>query len=355
MTPQSRRGLITGSLVGAGLVAAEGMIFGQPTAALAATEGLVVITPSGDATGAIDRGAIQRALAEVNRQVLLSAGEFHIDQPIVMHSNQRLIGAGAQATKITQVGTGHGITSVSGSAINYVTISGLSVIGQYVPTDPPPVDGPSGICLIAGPAEGPSNITIEDCVIKNWGDCGVYLSAVIASRITRVQSVKNGGNGFYVTNTAKAAATSLAFEACYALGNRKNGYELDHVSYSTLHACANDGGQRGYALYNCSAVTLTSCGAEVFTEAGFLVRNSKGCSLFGPYTFKGTTTGIRIGANTTNLTIGGAVQSDPPSATTPSLTNFIVSEAGSSAVIWGVTRTSPNSLAGKVTNLDGTA
>ncbi|WP_018833644.1 right-handed parallel beta-helix repeat-containing protein [Salinispora tropica] len=331
------------------------MTFGQPTAALAATEGLVVITPSGDMTGATDYAAIQQALSDVNRQVLLSPGEFYINQPIVMRSNQRLIGAGAQATKVIQVGAGHGIVSVSSFAINYVTIAGLSVIGQYDPSAPPPVNGPSGIYLIPGPAEGPSNITIEDCVVRNWGDCGVYLTAAIASRITRVQCAKNGGNGFYVTKTANAAATSIAFEACYALDNKKNGYELDYVSYSTLNACANDGGRRGYALYNCSAVTLTSCGAEVFTEAGFLLRNSRGCSLFGPYTFKGAKTGIHIGTATLNLTIGGAVQSDPSSATVPSLTNYILSEAGSSAVIWGVTRTSPNSLAGKVTNLDGSA
>ncbi|MEU8660986.1 right-handed parallel beta-helix repeat-containing protein [Actinoplanes philippinensis] len=342
--------MLTGSLAGAGLA-----VFGQPEAALAAAAGLVVIEPSGDRTGATDHAAIQAALAQVNAQVLLSTGEFVIDEPIVMRSNQRLIGAGAQATKVTQVGAGDGITSVSGSAINYVTIAGLSLIGQYAATDPPPADGPSGIRLAPGPAEGPSNITIEDCVVRGWGDCGVHLTAVIASRISRVQSVKNGGNGFYVTKTTTAAATSLAFEACYALGNRKNGFELDYASYSTLNACAADGGLRGYALYNCSAVTLTSCGTEVFAEAGFLLRNSRGCSLISPYTFKGAKTGIHIGASTINVTIGGAVQSDPASSAVPSLTHFLVSEAGSSAVVWGMTRTSPNALAGKVTNLDGTA
>ncbi|MFI5492919.1 right-handed parallel beta-helix repeat-containing protein [Actinoplanes sp. NPDC051859] len=356
MTQQSRREMITGSLAGAGLTAG-GMIFGQPTAAVAATEGLVVITPSGDVTGAADHAAIQKGLSDVNRQVLMSAGEFYIKQPIVMRSNQRLIGAGAQATKITQVGAGHGIASLSGFPVNYVTIAGLSIIGQYDPDTPPPTNGASGIYLAPGPAEGPSNITIEDCVVKNWGDCGVYLIAVIASRITRVQSMKNGGNGFYVTKTTAAGATSLAFEACYALGNKKNGYELDYVSYSTLNACASDakGGKRGYLLHGCASVTLTSCGAEEFTEEGFAVTNSKSCSLMGAYTFRGARTGIRISASTLNQTVGGAVQSDPKNVSAPSLTNFIVSEAGSSAVIWGVTHTSPNSLAGTVANLDGSA
>lgn len=354
MKPQSRRGLITGSLAGAGL-AAGGMIFGQPTAALAATDGLTVIKPSGDTTGDTDYTAIHAALSQVNSQVLLGPGQFYINQPLVMQSNQRLFGAGAQTTKIYQVGAGHGITSASNAAINYVTISGLSLIGQYDPSTTPPVDGPSGIYLTPGPAEGPSNITIEDCVVTKWGDCGVYLSGVIASRITRVQSVHNGGDGFYVTKTTTAAATSLVFEACYALDNKKNGFELYYASYSTLNACASDGGLRGYALYNCVAVTLTSCGTEAFTDTGFRVVASKGCSLFGPYTFGGAKSGIYISASTANLTIGGAVQSDPATASTPSLTNFIVSEAGSSAVIWGVTRSSPNSLAGKVTNLDGTA
>ncbi|GLW31002.1 right-handed parallel beta-helix repeat-containing protein [Actinoplanes regularis] len=357
MTSQSRRGLITGSLAGAAGLATGGMIFGQPTAALAATEGLVVITPSGKKSGVEDHAAIQGALSDVNRQVLLSAGEFYINQPIVMRSNQRLIGAGAHATKIKQVGAGHGITSVSDFAINYVTIAGLSMIGQYDPDTAPPANGPSGIRLVPGPAEGPSNITIEDCVVENWGDCGVYLTAVIASRITRVQSARNGGNGFYVTNTATAAATSLAFEACYALENKKNGYELDWVSYSTLNACAADatGGKRGYLLHGCASVTLTSCGAEEFTEEGFAVTNSRSCSLIGAFTYKGAKTGIRISGSTVNQTIGGAVQADPKSVDKPSLTNFIVAEAGSSAVIWGVTRTSPDLLSDKVTNLDGSA
>jgi hypothetical protein len=61
---------------------------------------------------------------------------------------------------------------VTGAAINYVTISGVSIIGQYDPATTPPANGPSGIHLVPGPAEGPSNITIEDCVVKNWADCG---------------------------------------------------------------------------------------------------------------------------------------------------------------------------------------
>ncbi|MEV6599945.1 right-handed parallel beta-helix repeat-containing protein [Actinoplanes sp. NPDC051346] len=356
---RSRRGLIAGSLAGAG-VAAGGMIFGQPAAALAGTTGLVVITPSGDETGATDRAAIQEALQGVGRQALLGTGTFYIDKPIVMYSNQRLFGSGAQATKIVQKGAGHGIMSVSTASVNYVTISGLTLMADQK------VAGSSGIYLVPSTTTdvesftGISNITIEDCVVRDWGDCGVYLSAAIASRITRVQTVKNGGNGFYVTKTRLenkvAAATSLAFEACYALNNAKNGYELDNVSYSTLNACANDGGQRGYALYTCGSVTLTSCAAEVYTVEGFLIGASKSCSLFGAYTFGGSKVGIHITGTTVNQTIGGAVQAQPGAETT----NFILAEAGSSVVVWGVTRpgttgSSTNKFAGKVTNLDGSA
>jgi hypothetical protein len=108
ITPQTRRGLLTGSLAGAGLAA-----FGQPAPAFAATEGLAVLTPSGDLTGATDHAAIQAALADTTRPFLLSAGSFFIHEPIVLRSNQRLSGAGAQATKITQIGPVHGVASVS--------------------------------------------------------------------------------------------------------------------------------------------------------------------------------------------------------------------------------------------------
>ncbi|WP_370318335.1 right-handed parallel beta-helix repeat-containing protein [Actinoplanes sp. ATCC 53533] len=322
-----------------------------------------VITPSGVTGGATDRAAIQGALTPGGAQVLLAPGDFYIDEPIVLYSNQRLIGSGAGATKIHQVGTGHGITSTTAGSINYVTIAGLTLVGTKAPDS-------CGIRLVPSPTQAKpgelaniTNITIEDCVTKGWGDCGVYLAAPIASRITRVQSADNTGDGFYVTtaqlgvdtSTIKAA-TSLVFEACYALGNTKNGFELDTVSYSSLTGCACDHGRRGYALYDCRAVTLTSCGAESFSEAGFLLQSSTSCSLFGAYTFGGSKVGISVTRSTAHQTIGGAVQSKP----TVDTQNFIRTEAGTSTVLWGVSRpattgSSTNTLDGQVTNLDGSA
>lgn len=358
----SRRGLITGSLAGAGLAAGTA-IFGQSTPALAATAGLVAIQPSGDTSGATDAQAIQNALVPGGAQVILAPGNFYINTPIVMYSNQRLIGAGAGATKIRQTGTGHGISSTNTGSVNYVTIAGLTLVGNRAA-------GSSGIHLTpdTNPADPTTftnitNITIEDCVVTSWGDCGVYLAAPIASRITRVQAANNGGDGFYVTKayldtdpSKVKAGTSLTFDACYALGNTKNGYELDTVSYSSLNGCACDGGTRGYALFGCRSVTLTSCGAEAFTTEGFLVRNCTSCGLYGAYTYGGSTVGIHVAGTTAHQTIGGAVQSQPGSLTD----HFIRTEAGTSTVVWGVSRpgttgVSTDTFDGQVVNLDGSA
>lgn len=341
-------------------MAAGAAILGRGTPAHAAAAGLVALAPSGDTSGESDRRAIQDALIPGGAQVILAPGDFHINAPIVMHSNQRLVGSGAGATKIYQVGISHGISSTSAGSVNYVVIAGITLIGTRA-------TGSSGIHLT--PATNPStpaefanitNITIEDCVVKNWGDCGVYLGAPIASRITRVQSVNNGGDGFYITkahldsdHTIVKAATSLAFDSCYALGNAKNGYELDTVSYSSLTGCACDEGGRGYALFGCRAVSLTSCGAEVFSTEGFLIKNCTSCSLFGAYTYGGKTVGIHVAGTTTHQTIGGAVQSHPGSLTE----HFIWTETGTSSVVWGVSRVdaTANTLNGQVVNLDGTA
>ncbi|WIM99606.1 right-handed parallel beta-helix repeat-containing protein [Actinoplanes oblitus] len=369
-SPGSRRHLITGAGLAAGVA-----IFG-PSAPASAEEpataepALVVVKPSGKTTGADDSANIAAALALTSGlpgvEVHLAPGDFYINTPIVLGSNKRLFGAGAQATRINQVGTGHGIVLKPEGALNYVTVSGLSVVGN----------GSAGSCGIyfapysgvATRAEfgGLSNITIEDSVAKGWGDCGVVLVGAMASRITRVQATENGGNGFYVTfarwdgdSSVVSAATSLAFEACYARENGKNGYELDTVSYSTLNACAADCGRigtRGYALFNCNAVTLTSCGAEEFVTEGFLFQVCTSCAVHGAYTWQGKSVGIHIGTRTTYQTIGGAVQHSPAAGTT----NFIKSEAGTSAVVWGVSRpattgASTNTFLGKVTNLDGSA
>src|SRR6185369_4668651 len=96
-------------------------------------------------------------------------------------------------------GDGHGIVAKLDNSISYVTISGLSLVGRRAA-------GSCGIYLapdtsVATEEEfaGISNITIEDSVVTAWGDCGVVLIAAMASRVTRVQSAENGGNGFYVT------------------------------------------------------------------------------------------------------------------------------------------------------------
>ena len=365
MTPKketssySRRGMITGPIAGVGMAAGVS-ILGLGTPAHAAVAGPVALAPSGDTSGESDHRAIQDALTPGGAQVILAPGDFHINAPIAMYSNQKLVGSGAGATKIYQVGPSHGISSTSAGSVNYVVIAGITLIGARAA-------GSSGIHLT--PDTNPStaaafanitNITIEDCVLTNWGDCGVYLGAPIASRITRVQCVNNGGDGFYVTKAhldsdpaVVKAATSLAFDACYALGNAKNGYELDTVSYSSLTGCACDGGRRGYALFGCKAVTLTSCGAEVFTTEGFLMKNCTSCSLFGAYAYGGSTAGIHIAGTTTHQTIGGAVQSQPGSLTE----HFIWTETGTSSVVWGVSRAdaTANTLNGHVVNLDGTA
>jgi hypothetical protein len=277
-SPGSRRNLITGAGLAAGAA-----IFGPATPALASAAagdkpGLVVLEPSNDLTGATDSQAIKNALTLLDGgprgvEVHLAPGDFYINIPIVLGSNKRLIGAGANATKIHQTGDGHGIIGKTDGSISYVTISGLTLIGKMA-------TGSCGIYLAPDTSatqesdfRGISNITIEDCVVQNWGDSGVVLIAAMASRVTRVEATENGGDGFYVTfarwpgdPTGKVvrASTSLSFEACYARANAKNGYELDTVSYSTLTACAADcavTGTRGYALFNCNAVTLTSCGA----------------------------------------------------------------------------------------------
>jgi Right handed beta helix region len=360
--PHSRRELITGTLVGAGMCTGAA-IFGQATPVQASTAGLVFIEPSGDTSGRTDGLAIQQALTPGGAQVFLGSGDFYINAPIVMYSNQRLVGSGAGATKIHQLANDHGISSTRSGSVNYVSIAALTLVGIRAA-------GSSGIHLVpntdpADPATfaNITNITIEDCVVTTWGDCGVYLGAPIASRVTRVQSADNGGDGFYVTKafldtdpSKVKAATSLAFDACYAKGNAKNGYELDNVSYSSLTGCASDGGTRGYALFGCKAVTLTSCGAEAFTTEGFLVKNGTSCSLIGAYTYGGSTVGIHVAGTTAHQTIGGAVQSQPGSLTD----HFIRTEVGTSVLVWGVSRpgttgASADTFDGQVVNLDMSA
>jgi hypothetical protein len=86
------------------------------------------------------------------------------------------------------------------------------------------------------------------------------------------------------------------------------------------------------------------------------MRNCTSCSLLGAYTYGGSTVGIHVAGNTVHQTIGGAVQSQPGGLTD----HFIRTEAGTSVVVWGVSRpgttgASTDTFDGQVVNLDMSA
>ena len=338
------------TLIGASLAGATGAVVAfshEPAAnAAASTAPLVALVPSGDPTGAADTAAINGALSTTPGQVLLAAGQFTISGAITMNTGQTLAGAGPGATIVQQLSDSINDIPVNGiqaTDVDHVTIKGLTLVGTGSGSG-------NGINIVTKVDTNVAYITIEDCRCMSWGNVGVRLDTPIVSRIDRVVSQQNGGDGFQITDDA-GTGTSLVFNACYANANKGNGYELDSVVYSALNGCAADSNPVGYALYGCQGVVLSGCGCEDFTSVGYLFAGySTGCSLYGARTYNGSGIAIHVVTGTTRQTIGGATETSPKSTT-----NFIKTDSSTSTVVWGVTKITGDSLSGTVTNLDGSA
>jgi hypothetical protein len=336
----ARRALIGASLAGA---ASAAVVLGhEPTAqAASGSTTLVALTPSGDETGATDSAAISGALSTVPSQVQLAAGQFYLNAAITMRTGQTLIGAGPGATIVQQVTSN--ANGIEATDVDHVAIKALTLAGTGSGSG-------NGINIVTDVNPNVAYISIEDCRAMLWGNVGVRLDTPIVSRLDRVVSQQNLGDGFQITDDA-GTGTSLVFNACYANANKGNGYELDSVVYSTLNGCAADSNPVGYALYGCQGVVLSGCGCESFTTTGYLFAGySTGCSIYGARTYNGSGVGIHVVTGTTRQTIGGATETSPNSAT-----NFIKTDASTSTVVWGITKITADSLAGTVTSIDGSA
>ena len=183
------------------------------------------IAPSGDATGASDRSAIQAAIdaaAPTHGTVTLGAGLFRIDRQLMVTNGVTLAGQGRDATVVKQVGAAgddRRVMTVSGGAtVERLAITGgnLSTTANYRYGGGVLVnDGTISWCYVTNNTLSCGNMAVGGGVC--FTGKGTIDHTVVADNL--VQSVSEdqdvgGGIG------ANQVSGAIAIEACLIRGNR---------------------------------------------------------------------------------------------------------------------------------------
>lgn len=219
------------------------------------------------------------------------------------YSSAYIYGAGPASSVIQQVSeVAHGmqIFNPKPQTINNVTIADLRLNGPGVGT------GCGIIAAATGGTSGIVQLVLDNLIVYLFPSHGIYTQNTIQSMFTNVQSVNNGGRGFWLYN-----GTSTSIINCYANTNpNERGFYLQYMLYSGLFGCAADGNAIGYELFDCDNVNFVNCGAEI-TAAGssgldgssFKINGCTTCSVLGGRALGNAAVGLYFTGNATQCSV----------------------------------------------------
>jgi len=278
--------------------------------------------------------------------VFLPPGNYKISNVLTTYNKVNIIGAGINATTITQASTtSHGITGVD---LIYPSIRDLTLAG------PASGSNKAGILFTLSSSAATISVTLENLIVKGFTSHGISIQNAIVSTFTKVTSQNNGGDGFHIVGQTfpSAAGTSCAFNACYANANGNTGYYLYNMVYSSLNGCAADANATAYWFDTCQSVAATGCGAESQVGGSFKISGGFGVGLYNCWIYQNNGIGIYVTGSAGSVVLSGCTDNTPAGGAT----NFIKVDSGSHVAMTMCHNTTANSLANLSTNiLDDTA
>jgi hypothetical protein len=254
--------------------------------------------------------------------VYLPSGGFNVTKPLKLHPRTNIQGSNSYASIINYLGDPNQ-SWLQGTDMEHLVLRDFGVNGPSWGSAP--VGGGHGIDLIRAANPDTHFIAMENVHVQNCGGSAFRISNPIVSTLTRCVAT-NSGRGFELYGIpGGAAGTSVVMSACYANNCGHEGYALSKMAYTALAGCAADHNGTGYHLYDCDGIGMVGCGAEVTAAkngmdgTSFSVQNSRGVSLMSPFTWSNGADAIQVGGGSQNVTVMGAVESEPTGTATASI------------------------------------
>jgi hypothetical protein len=189
---------------------------------------------------------------------------------------------------------------------------------------------------------------MTDVTVQNFGSDNIQIDTPIVSIFERVVSYGSGGWNFSILASDTSAGTSCTFTSCWAHDGADNGWNIDHLVYSSFVSCASDiNGGEGYNINNCQSIAFYSCGAEANTGNPYKVTGaSYNISSVSCWCFHNTTIGFYVTGDSQTVSIMGFHENTPEGASAS-----IQVDAGCTATLIGYFVVTDVNLAAGTTNI----
>lgn len=250
------------------------------------------------------------ALGAQGGQINLAPGTYVIPRSLVLPSTGqvKIVGEGAYNTVIRVTADA---PAILGTDVQRLTIQDLGLTG-------PGAGSSNGLSLLRQAAANTPLVSLERVVIQNFGGHGLEISNPIVCQLRQVVCETNGGHGFYLHGVeGGAAGTSTKLDACYAVANKGNGYQIAKMNYSALVACAADNNAEGYVLQDCQAVRLDACGVEGTTGGSAFIVGAGCQSVAIEHPWVSGCAAVPVVIQSGPARLVGLVDAPPPGATRP--------------------------------------
>lgn len=253
----------------------------------------LVVTPSGDTTGAADAAAINAAIGSGSVAVQLKAGTYYVNAPVVLQKNTHLVGAGMRTT-IIQLASGANCNVVQ----NFVSADGIMGNGEFVAIRDMTIDGNNtrqtadghGIYFATNPQW--SGATQDECYdphnevsnvfVVNTRNDAVNTYGRGEHRFTNVVAYQCWGNGFNI------GGSDTFLVACTAGNIGLAGFNFNASGFASVTGCkafvcgtVTPASGIGFNLHNSHSITMSSCYAQDNQAHGFALDIAQQVTLTG--------------------------------------------------------------------------
>lgn len=275
-----------------------------------------------------DTAAIQEAIDTAHANgggiVFFPNGTYLIDFALVVYPHITLSGSGDGAVDGSGGGMGTAASTILQTVSDQGAITGVDVyefnINQLAFTGPG-IGTATGINLTLDFHDDSRYIHFTDITVQEFGVDGIAVDTLIISQFDRVVSYGNGRYGYNLYASGVSAATSLTATSCWAHNNAGNGWNIDHMVYSSFISCGADVNSGvGYNVNNCQSIALYSCGSESNVSNAFKVQGaSYNVSAVSCWSFHNSTIGFYVTGASQNVAIIGFHENTPTGSPTASI------------------------------------
>lgn len=230
------------------------------------------LKPSGDVTGVTDYNNIINSLNE-NKNVILSEGEFYVNESIDLKENNKICGVSNRLTKLNVVSNVSAFTSDIDTNCNYINVMDVAIVASE-PNDNYAINLKGST---QPPYTGATYSMFKNIIIKNF-ESGIFANHCWNTRFINIRVVDGKTNGLFLGGGCNNILCDMIICNNIANGIRVTTSDTDTTENVnlTINNADFEYCNRGVYINNVNNVSIN----DIYTEHCNTVVYTFGCNGF---------------------------------------------------------------------------